>query len=323
MIRKSERGAALLTVLFLVAILSVIAIATTEATLKALDRGAVADYRARVDWQVSGAEEAGRLAVQAIQAATEGALTAELVELQDPFVYAAGGASITAELSDATNCFNLNALGELEIDDERGPGALLYLDLLGRLGFSESEAEGLADSLGDWIDADQDPRLSGAEDYYYAALRQPYRTSGHPLAEVSELRAIQGYTQEVYEQLAPLVCARPGTDVGPFNLNTMTLEEAPLLAMLFGEQLTLQAAFDILASRPLGGWPNLETFVEIEAVSRIAPETVRLDLAGFVSSHVLFRGTAYFQDVPGDFETLYQMSDNQRVRIVRRNRGSR
>ncbi len=93
--------------------------------------------------------------------------------------------------------------------------------------------------------------------------------------------------------------------------------------MMFGEQLTLQEAIDVLSGRPLGGWPTLDAFVQVETVSRIDPQSTRLDLAGFVSTHILFSGTAYFQDVPGDFETLYQIADNQRIQIVRRKRGAR
>ncbi|MEL6322982.1 MAG: hypothetical protein AAFQ84_01995, partial [Pseudomonadota bacterium] len=117
--KRQERGASLISVLFLVAILSVVAITTTEATLRALDRGAVSDYRSRVDWQISGAEEVGLVAVRALLDETEGRLTTELFQLQEPFVFAAGGASIEAELEDASNCFNLNALADVgEQDDE-------------------------------------------------------------------------------------------------------------------------------------------------------------------------------------------------------------
>lgn len=321
---RSEDGAALLSVLLIVAVMAIIATAMTDASLRALDRGSAGDARSRVSWQIVGAEEAGLAAVQDLQTATQGALTANLPVLQTPITLEASGGRIVGRLEEASNCFNLNALASIEAEDDVPPAALdLYMDLLLALEFSEFEAEALADALIDWMDPGQTPRVSGFEDAYYVSRAVPYRTSGQPLAELSELRAVAGYSKDVIARMGPNICVRAGANVGVFNLNTLVVDQAPLLMMAMNGSIDLQEAADIIASRPFGGWPTLEGFISVDAINRVAPEQRRVDLFGLSSSFLRFRGTAFFLDVSSDFETLYELKNDQLVRIARRNRGAR
>lgn len=58
----------------------------------------------------------------------------------------------------------------------------------------------LIESLYDWVDADDEPRLDGAEtDDYYATLDPPYRAKNGPLDTVGEMLLIRGYTREILE----------------------------------------------------------------------------------------------------------------------------
>ncbi|MEL7480870.1 MAG: hypothetical protein AAGJ29_04865, partial [Pseudomonadota bacterium] len=82
-------------------------------------------------------------------------------------------------------------------------------------------------------------------------------------------------------------------------------------------------AADVLSSRPLGGWVDVETFLGLELLSRVSGEAVRSDLLSTTSTYLTLRGTAYFQDVPGDFETLYALDGTNTARVVRRTRGAR
>ena len=69
----------------------------------------------------------------------------------------------------------------------------------------------LTEAVSDFIDADADKRMNGAEadDYRYADF--PYLPANRSLASVSELRAVKGMTSEVYEALRPWVTVWPET----------------------------------------------------------------------------------------------------------------
>src|SRR3546814_3276288 len=95
---------------------------------------------------------------------------------------------IRARLSDATACFNLNSVveGTGELWQRRESGSRQFTALLRALDVPQVQADGLVDSLVDWIDSDQAPGPAGAEDASYLVRDPAYRTGGALLAEVTE-----------------------------------------------------------------------------------------------------------------------------------------
>lgn len=80
------------------------------------------------------------------------------------------------------------------------------------------------DVLIDWIDAnDQTVSAYGAEDGQYLTAEPGYRAGNQPFVSVSELRLIEGMTEEVYQKLLPHVAALPVSGLG-INVNTATAE---------------------------------------------------------------------------------------------------
>jgi general secretion pathway protein K len=59
------------------------------------------------------------------------------------------------------------------------------------------------------------------------------------------------------------------TDLSPLNINTLGVEQAPLLAMLAPGQIGLDRARRVLAQRPSGGWNNQVEFWRVEAMSEL------------------------------------------------------
>ena len=64
----------------------------------------------------------------------------------------------------------------------------------------------------DWLDNDEAVSQSGAEDYAYLDLERPYRTSGQPAVEVSELRQLLDMDANSFAVLAPYLSALPGAE---------------------------------------------------------------------------------------------------------------
>jgi general secretion pathway protein K len=59
------------------------------------------------------------------------------------------------------------------------------------MGVDASEIDPVADSVLDWVDADNDPHLNGAESDYYQTLNPPYNSKNGPLDDLSELLLVK------------------------------------------------------------------------------------------------------------------------------------
>ena len=172
-----------------------------------------------------------------------------------------GGGLATARVLDGGNCFNLNGL-------VNGPGDGTYASypiaraqfarLMRLLGIPGQVADQVAAGASDWIDTDDGQQAGGAEDARYTGQQVGYRTAGTLMADSSELRAVAGVTPEVYAQLRPWICALPVAQPAAINVNTQLPEQAPLLAMLAPDTVSVEAARQLIARRPPQGWgdPN-------------------------------------------------------------------
>ena len=81
-----------------------------------------------------------------------------------------------------------------------------------------------ADVFIDWVDAnDQTISAYGAEDSQYLLAQPGYRAANRPFASVTELRFLEGMTEEAYQALRPFVAALPVTGLG-INVNTASAE---------------------------------------------------------------------------------------------------
>src|SRR5277367_6196779 len=58
----------------------------------------------------------------------------------------------------------------------------------------------VSDSIQDWIDADDSPRIAGAESDYYQGLTPPYNAKNAPIDDMSELLLVKGISEhpEIY-----------------------------------------------------------------------------------------------------------------------------
>jgi type II secretory pathway component PulK len=67
------------------------------------------------------------------------------------------------------------------------------------MGVDANDISVVADSIADWIDADDLPLPAGAESDYYQGLPLPYYAKNAPIDDIAELRFIKGVTQAMYE----------------------------------------------------------------------------------------------------------------------------
>ena len=311
---KAQRGVALITVLLVVAIVTVVS-ASMIARQQLSIRSTANQLQARQAWHyaLGGEALAQSILRRDLRATLEsGAAQAPVDHLFEPWAlpqpaFDIEQGRIQVRIEDLAGRFNLNSL----MQNQQANAAALaqFQRLLLRLEISEPYAERLVD----WLDSDQQPTGErGAEDNAYLLLDPPYRTAGRSLNDLSEMRLLLDMRDEHFQRLAPYVAALPA-DV-PLNVNTAS---AVVLSTL-GDNLSPSATEAMVQARRGEGFREVATFLAQPAMSGI-------DLKGTS----LAVSSQYFQAVSdvrlGDrrlaLVSLLQRQDDGEVRVLQRNLG--
>lgn len=273
-----ERGAALLSVLILVGILGALAVVV-------VDRLRLATTLAS---NIAGIEAARSLSAiaETLVAVRAGDLLAE----NPGRTTLAGGwhgtatmlplpvGSAEVRVRDGGNCFNLNSLVEGNAAGYVSrPAAIDQLArLLMVLEVPDGQSRRVAAASADWIDSDGTANPDGAEDSVYARNTPAYRTGNTLMVEPSEWRAVAGVTPALYARVRPWLCALPFAGLSPLNVNTLSAEQAPLLAMLFPGSLGLAIARQVIAARPQAGWGSPAEFWNAPMLRDVRPSALAM-----------------------------------------------
>lgn len=201
---KRQRGIALMLVLWMLTLLTVMAVSMTAAqrTEMALTENHVAVTRFRLLSDAAIAYTALRFltpdAVEDEQPAPElDDETTQSAQWQPngmPHPWRFAGTELTISVFNELSRLNLN---------QTEPAVLT--SLLEILGVSEDAAAQLADAIADWRDEDDLTQLNGAEDDDYRDTGAAIGAKDGPFVAVDELRQVLGITQEIYRRLAPEV----------------------------------------------------------------------------------------------------------------------
>lgn len=254
-----ERGAALLSVLLLVAVMAVIAALMLERLNLATRLAANGQAMTQARLYATSTETLAMTRIKALVDASPERTVDRNGLLGRDFPLSLPRGSVMARVDDAGNCFNLNSLVESDVQGGmrlRLAGLYQLRALMKGLAIPEAEATIISDSIADWIDSDAIPAPNGAEDDSYQGQPVPYRTARRLIGDVSEIRAVRGMTPQYYERLRPWLCALPAAELSPININTLRPDQALLLTMLAPEALPPERARALLAARPALGWAS-------------------------------------------------------------------
>ncbi len=100
-----------------------------------------------------------------------------------------GDGEYEVEIRDESGKINVNA-GELAIQQLKA--------LTEVLGIGKPDGDIVVDSILDWIDIDKVPHANGAEDDYYQTLQPPYLAKNRPMNVLEELLLVRGVTPDYY-----------------------------------------------------------------------------------------------------------------------------
>jgi len=253
---RRSRGVALLMVLWLIVLMSVLAVGVVR---------------------VVGAETrslATHLNRAAVRAAAEAGVNRAILELLAPVPrWLTDGTTQSFEFGGHTMLVSIRSTGglvDLNRADERLIDAVLRLAAL-----SDADRGQLVAAVLDWRDTDDFVRLNGAEaaDYAFAGLGWGPRNG--PFKSIEELRYVRGMTMVTYRAVAPLLTVHSGR-------SGVELEYAPpvLVEVLTGQKMIAdevtaphgasraRATFHITVVLPFSAGAEFE----VTTVVRISPE---------------------------------------------------
>ncbi len=299
---NSERGASLVSALLLVAVMSSLAMALFTDLRFSMRRSANLEVRDQAYWYAVGAREFAEISIERAMQAPDDTLRPDADWLSGQRVFPINDGQLVGRVRDASNCFNLNSLVSLEAN------GLLVGDplqqrrfdaLLQAIGLPVQQSAVISAELTDWLDSDQRPVISGAEDDSYARAGRQYRTGNTLLAEREELLALASMTPRIYSEIEPFVCAHPMVENVPLNINTLQFDQAPLLVAMFAGELSRTTADGILIERPQTGFAAMQAFWELEVFDSIQIEAEHRQAIGRTSKYfqievdVLYAGARF------------------------------
>jgi general secretion pathway protein K len=253
---RRQRGIAMLVAILLVALGTIIATAVAYESAMAARRGTATFSFDEALLVGQGAEALAAYGLKTVMEQSKpgaGGTTADVFPAQ-PWAQPVGplevvpGVTLEASLEDMQGRFNLNWLvdyGASPFGGGNTPGGNNLSTGMGNGGGPNNSIPGLtgaaspnqgaiqafnkllaelqiepkwADLIVDWIDSDNMPQTSGAEDSAYLSQNPPYLAANRYMTSTSELLALPGFGRENFAKLAPYISALPPST--PLNICT-------------------------------------------------------------------------------------------------------
>jgi general secretion pathway protein K len=298
---REDAGAALLSILLIVATLSVAALMATEAITRQTEIHKLASRKTTALWAARSAEAIAISNAQNLVEASKVPASADGADRKAELALPVEGGNARLVLREQDPCLNLNALASSDPSVQlRTSGGLRIL--LEDVGMPTSDALRAVAVLSDWIDADHDVRLYGAEDAAYRALRLPHRPANQILRTMDELSAMPEFTPAVRAALAPFVCVLPHTDMAAINANALTPNLALMLRAATAGSLSANEARRFVDLRPSTGWADVQSIrenlagrLEMEAALTGVPLSVQAQYISGEGTVFLDAGSWKFQ----------------------------
>ncbi|QYJ84498.1 type II secretion system minor pseudopilin GspK [Shewanella rhizosphaerae] len=322
-----QRGVALIVVLLIVAMIAIIATNINSRNQISVRRTInLAQYDQAYWYAISAEELAKKVLKQDLDDADEGKVHRQQYWAQADVVFPAEQGEIGGRISDLQACFNLNALAIETTEVENGQPklplpAVQFKGLLVALGMDDFSAERLTHTLKDYIDEDTVASPFGAEDADYESRTVPYRAANTLMSHRSELRAVIGFSQEVYLKLAPYICVIPGYDRQVLNVNTIEVEQAALLAGMFDNKISVGEAESIINQRPGDGYDSLDDFWSNGSISGLRQDKNLESSFSLKSKYFLLEAGAKVDSATFRMQSVLRVGGNNQLDVLTRQYG--
>ncbi|MGD8526417.1 MAG: type II secretion system minor pseudopilin GspK, partial [Thioalkalispiraceae bacterium] len=246
---RQQKGIALLTVLMVIVLATIAAVAMTSRQQIDIRRTENILRNEQIHLYLLGAEDwAKQVLAQDANDNDTDTLDDNWATILPPMPIEGG--VISGAIEDMQGRFNINSL--LSDDNVDEVNLARFQRLLQVLELSPQ----IADAVIDWLDNNEEPRPQGAEDNSYLNGELPYRAANAEMASTSELLYVKGIDFDTFQRLKPYIAALPGHTA--ININT---SPAAVLASL-AKDVTLESAQKLVEERGTGGYASVDEFLK-------------------------------------------------------------
>jgi len=313
----TKPGVILITTLLILMVMSVISMQVSKNFYVSLQREAYLDFKNQSYHMLVNSEKQAIKNLQKEIKLYESKLTLSDPILKNKYYYQNDLMTLEIEVSDASNCFNLNSLFDQSSTASQIRPA--YRDWLSRYlqlkSLSKVKIQSFVDQLIDWVDQDNQPLNFGAENYFYigpASQTQQF-TPKRLLVDLSEIQNFPIMQNLNFTEITSNLCVIPGSTKQLLNINTLVKEDALLVASFFNEK-NLEFTESQILNLPKNGYDDISVFANHFSKSAIYPPQV----LSINSRTFNLEGTIINENFSATIESLVILDLSSTVKILSR-----
>jgi len=313
----TKPGVILITTLLIVMVMSVISMQISKNFYVSLKREAYLDFKNQSQHMLISSEKQAITSIQREIKPYQSKLTLNDPILRNKFYYQNDLMLLEIEVSDASNCFNLNSLFDqsentYKIRLAQQDWLVRYLRLKS---INEGEIQSFIDQLIDWVDQDNQPLNYGAENYFYIgpASQTKQFTPKRLLVDLSEIKNFPIMQALNFNEITSDLCVIPASTKQMLNINSLVAEDALLIASFFNNE-NLEFVKSQILNLPQKGYDDVITFTSSFPQSVVYPPKV----LSISSTTFRLKGKIINENFSANLETLVILEQSNPAEIVSR-----
>jgi general secretion pathway protein K len=313
----NKPGVVLISTLLIVMVMSIISIQISKNFFLSIQRDLYIDFKNHSLQLLLSSEKQAIKSIQKEIISSNGKLINKDPVLNQSYFFSNELATIQVDVSDASNCFNLNSIfiktsDSVQIKKDNRE----WLERLLRLkGLDAPEIESFIDQLIDWVDPDNQPLNFGAENYFYIGPLSPINqyTPKRLLSNLSEIKNFPVLEQISFKKISNNLCVLPGLSNQLINVNTLNDSHTNLIASLFDEE-NLEFIESQILDTPENGYDSANEFTDKITQSAPWPSQV----LSINSKTFLISTKIYNQTFSNQLDSLVILDTSNSAKVLNR-----
>ena len=314
----NKPGVVLISTLFIVMVMSIISIQISKSFFLSIQRDSYIDFKNYSLQLLLSSEKEAIKSIQKEIISSNKKLTNKDPVLNQNYFFSNELATIEVDVSDASNCFNLNSIFiktgdniQIKKDNQEWLKRLLRLE-----GVDTPDIESFVDQLIDWVDLDNQPLNFGAENYFYIGPLSSVNqyTAKRLLNNLSEIKNFPALDQINFKKISNNLCVLPGISNQLINVNTLNDSHKNLIAAFFDEE-NLEFIESQILDAPENGYDSANDFANKISQSGLWPSQV----LSVNSKTLLISTKIYNQTFSSELESLVILDVSNSAKVLNRN----
>ena len=313
----NKPGVVLISTLLIVMVMSIISIQISKNFFLSIQRDLYIDFKNHSLQLLLSSEKQAIKSIQKEIISSNGKLINKDPVLNQSYFFSNELATIQVDVSDASNCFNLNSIfiktsDSVQIKKDNRE----WLERLLRLkGLDAPEIESFIDQLIDWVDPDNQPLNFGAENYFYIGPLSPINqyTPKRLLSNLSEIKNFPVLEQISFKKISNNLCVLPGLSNQLINVNTLNDSHTNLIASFFDEE-NLEFIESQIFDTPENGYDSANEFANKISQSGSWPSQV----LSINSKTFLISTKIYNQTFSNQLDSLVILDTSNSAKVLNR-----